>query len=71
MVSLPNRSKSMGTYLKKKNLQRSWIEMKPEKVLKFASNGYVYNSLDFAIYGYWSHKMVVEMLPVDYEPRDR
>lgn len=54
----------------RRNLQRSWIEIKPDKSVEFDSNGYIFNPLDFAFYGYWSFKMVGDMLPIEYQPTD-
>jgi hypothetical protein len=54
----------------RRNLQRSWIEIKPDKSLEFDSNGYIFNPLDFAFYGYWSFKMLGDMLPLEYQPSE-
>lgn len=54
----------------RRNLQRSWIEIKPDKSVEFDQNGYIYNPLDFAFYGYWSFKMVGDMLPIEYQPSE-
>ncbi len=54
----------------RRNLQRSWIEIKPDKSVEFDRNGYIYNPLDFAFYGYWSFKMVGDMLPIEYQPSE-
>lgn len=54
----------------RRNLQRSWIETKPDKSVEFDNHGYIFNPLDFAFYGYWSFKMVGDMLPIEYEPSE-
>lgn len=54
----------------RRNLQRSWIEIKPDKNVEFDNHGYIFNPLDFAFYGYWSFKMVGDMLPIEYEPSE-
>ena len=44
-------------------LQRSWIQLKGKKPIQIASNGYIYNPLDFEVFGYWSYERVGELLP--------
>lgn len=53
--------------LKRRYLQRSWIQIKEGKSIEVASNGYVYNPLDFTVFGYWAYERVSELLPYYFD----
>ena len=57
----------MDPQLSRRYLQRSWIQLKPGKAIEVASNGYVYNPLDFTVFGYWAYERVGELLPYYFD----
>ena len=47
--------------------QVSILELKADEI-RFDATGYIYNSTDYIVYGYWAWERMADLMPIGYNP---